>query len=250
MDHASYWNDQAIEQKKPYWIESVDDRRLLDHLQVETNLQRCFEDGLDYADEELKAVHGSVLDLGAGVCWTTALISRRPRVMQVSAFDYSRHRLFNIAPLVFDQLGARQEIIERRCEPMFPVPWPNEAADFIVWCQALYMNEDPEAILRDARRVLRPGGAIMIACEGINPFSVGMRQWLSRAIRLRHYPPRQWSLLLAGRLADDSGRYEYFGEQYERFVRHAGLEFYRQQLTYPVFPEGQVLAENYFGVKR
>ena len=41
-----YWNDIEYEKTKPYWIEDESDMKLLNFIQKETNLQRCFQDAL------------------------------------------------------------------------------------------------------------------------------------------------------------------------------------------------------------
>lgn len=249
MHHVLYWNDERLERKKPYWIKDVHDRRLLDHLQRDTNLQRCFEDSLAYADEHFRAVHGTVLDVGAGVCWTTALVSRWPCVEKVHALDYSEHRLFKIAPLVFQQLDAAQEKIERHCQSMSPLPYPDESADLVIFCQALYMAEQPEEVLRDVYRVLQPGGVVLVSCEKIEASGSWTRRWRRHAAILLREPMRNWRRSLTGRLPDVSGRYPYFDSQYATFITCAGFRFIRQQLDYPVFKDSPVLAANYFGVK-
>ena len=167
MEFARYWNDESVERGKPWWIEDVGNSRILDYLQKVTNLQACFEDGLTYAELHFHGVRGVVLDLGAGVCWTTALVSRQPRVTKVLALDYSVHRMTKIGPLVCEQLGAVQEKIERRCIAMSPLPFADESADLAILCQALYMSRRPVEVLREVHRVLRPGGLVMVACEGI-----------------------------------------------------------------------------------
>ena len=95
MQYGTYRNNEALERDKPYWIEDVSDRRVfLGYLESGGNVRRCFEASLAYADAQFGAPPGTVLDLGAGVCWTTALLSRRPPVEEVHALDDSQHRLF------------------------------------------------------------------------------------------------------------------------------------------------------------
>mgnify|MGYP001615643157 CR=1 FL=1 len=249
MRYERYWNDEALERHKPYWVEDPADRRLLDYLQTGTNLLRSFEAGLAYADEHFAAVRGAVLDLGAGVCWTSAVVSRWPRVQKVHALDYSEHRLLKIAPLVFEQLGAATEKIERHRRPMSPLSSSDESTDLAIFCQALYMNRDPEKILQEVHRVLRPGGVAMITCESIVPSRSSAGRWVHQALRLWRYPVGTWREVLADRAPDASGRYQYVDRDYAAFITNAGLRLVRQHLDWPVFKHSPVGAVNYFGVK-
>ncbi len=249
MEHAAYWNDEAVERGKPYWIEDINDRRLLDFLQAGSNLLRCFEAGLAFADEKFNAVRGTVLDVGAGVCWTTALVSRWPQVTKVHALDFSSHRLFKIAPLVFEQFGAIGEKIERHCAPMAPLPFPDESADLVIFCQALYMNDRPDDVLGDTYRALRSGGVVLVTCESIEEPELWFRRWRRRAATLLGSRLGDRGRVVAGRLPDISGRYQYFGEDYAAFITSAGFTCVRQRLDYPLFKDSHVLTVNYFGVK-
>lgn len=62
-----YWNDIEIEKTKPYWIKDASDTKLLNFIQKDTNLQKCFQDSLDFAKHFNGGVKGHVLDVGAGV---------------------------------------------------------------------------------------------------------------------------------------------------------------------------------------
>jgi SAM-dependent methyltransferase len=248
MEYQTYWNDEREEKRKAFWLESADDPRLLRHLRDVTNLLRCFEDALAFAETHFQAVHGVVLDLGAGVCWTSAVVSHWPRVEQVHAYDFSEHRLMEIAPLVFQQLDADTSKIERHCTSMYPLPHPTASVDLVIFCQAFYMNGEPGAVMHDVARVLKPGGLLLIGCEGIEKTETWPARWGRRLARAAQHPSL-WQRALAGRLSDPSGRYQYYDADYAAFIADAGLRLTRQQLDYPVFRDGAVLATNYFGLK-
>lgn len=247
--HREYWNDERFERSKPYWVERADDRRLLDYLQIDTNLQRCFEAALHYAEHRFGAVRGTVLDLGAGVGWTTALVSRWPAVDLVWAVDYSEHRLMQIAPIVFQQFEADTAKIMRHCGDMTTAPALIEAVDLVIFCQALYMCGNPIELLRSVRRQLKPGGVVIVSCERVEAYA----RWktLRRLLgSLRCRPLREWPRVVRRELPDASGRYPYVDRDYRRFLSEAGFAFERDELSYPLFPGLSRPAVNYFGVNK
>ncbi len=80
-DHMSvdYWNNIEIEKTKPYWVEDESDLKLLHFLQEETNLKKCFQEAVMYAEQ---FGGGHVLEIGAGVAWTSALLSGLDKVLE------------------------------------------------------------------------------------------------------------------------------------------------------------------------
>lgn len=235
----AYWNDLGEEARKPYYVTSADDPRLIRWLREETNLERCFLAALEFAAEELRWPGGDVLDVGAGVCWTTALLSKRAGVASVLAIDFSRHRIEQIAPLVIAQLQGNIDKITRVCGEFLQFE-AGRPFHLIVFCQALYMFPDIEAVVRRAAYLLRPGGVLVVACERVTrevtPLSP---MWWRRRLR--------WAV--RGR-ADDSGRYDYTDSEYRKAIQAAGLRYVYQRLPYPVkIGDRSLPAGNHFGVK-
>lgn len=56
---------------------------------------------------------GNVLELGAGGCWFSSIVSKFADVEKVYALDFSSYLLLNVAPLMMDHLHARKEKIVR-----------------------------------------------------------------------------------------------------------------------------------------
>ena len=241
----STWNDENLERQKPYWIEDVNDTRLLDYLRKDTNLERCFQDALSFIESELGGVRGIAIDLAAGVCWTSAILSVHRRIAKVHAVDCSEHRLFRIAPLVFRQYHAAESKIERELGDLDSFHYPIGSSNLVVFCQALYMVEYPVALLQNVFKALKPDGVLLIACEHIE---VGPK-WYRRpydTLRLLLRPgvtPRVGA-------PDLTGRYAYLDPHYRSFIREAGFDLHIQQLDYSVFKGSPVKAINYFGIKR
>jgi SAM-dependent methyltransferase len=88
---------------------------------------------------------GPVLDLYCGTQPYRELIPWRP----VWGFDIDRH--FGRA----DVIGS------------LPLPFPAAAFTFVLCTQALYLTEDPDAVVRETRRVLAPGGYLAVTVPHI-----------------------------------------------------------------------------------
>ena len=77
------------------------------------------------------------------------------------------------------------------------LPFPENAIDLIVMPHALEFTDDPHLMLREAYRVIRPEGQIVIS--GFNPFSLfGMRRYFGRGAT----PPWNGNFIALYRLKD------------------------------------------------
>jgi SAM-dependent methyltransferase len=100
-------------------------------------------------------VRGSVLEIGAGVCWASALLKRTYRGAYVTASDISTSAL-HLADAVFERVGARPDRLIA-CD-MSRLPLADASVDLVFGVAVLHHAEDPAVVLREIRRVLKPGG--------------------------------------------------------------------------------------------
>ncbi|UCE06630.1 MAG: class I SAM-dependent methyltransferase [bacterium] len=234
-----YWNDIEAEKSKPYYIEKVSDPKLIGFLRHESNLERCFLDGLDFAKKLGNGIGGNVLDVGAGVAWTSALMSRISSVQKVIAIDYSTHRLLNIAPLVFEQLQGDRSKFDIVVDDFLRFECEENQFDVIIFCQALYMFKDLDKVMYKIRKLLKQSAVLIVACERITKtYSIFSPKYYLRNLRY----------LISSR-ADDSGNNFYDDVEYKTAINNCGLKYCFQLLDYPLHPGGSLMAGNHFGVK-
>lgn len=93
-----------------------------------------------------------VLDFG---CGTGAFLDHLERFGRVSAVDGDRNAVR------FCHQRGRSEV--RHLEPGAPLPFADDAFDLITTLDVIEHIEDDVAALRELRRVLRPGGRLLVA---------------------------------------------------------------------------------------
>jgi SAM-dependent methyltransferase len=141
---------------------------------------------------------GRVLELGAGAGWLSAALSRLPAVVEVIATDVTSKRLKHEAPAVFQRMGAIESKIIRMPGDPHRLDFPDNHFDFVVCTAVLNRTANVVGVLREAKRVLKPGGRFVAVREPVQP----------RLFKASEKP---------------AGRELYSLADYERFFAAAGL---------------------------
>jgi HemK-related putative methylase len=133
--------------------------RLRDQWRVRAASYRAFAANVLEPLEKLRGHSLAVLDLGAGNCWLSYRLARRGH--EVAAVDLNDDRL--------DGLAAHQWYAEGGDAPFVPVqadfdrlPFASECADLVVFNSSLHYSTDYADTLREASRVVRSDGAVVI----------------------------------------------------------------------------------------
>lgn len=133
----------------PRWIEQKELPARLDHAWDKA--------GLDPG--------GTIVDLGAGVCWLSSVLSRRPAVDRVVAVEFSERRLAELAPIALAALDADAPKVERRVADFYAHELDPQSADWVVMDAAFHHAPDPVRLARVAFELLRPGGRFVLLRE-------------------------------------------------------------------------------------
>lgn len=149
---SSYWNDVEEEKNKAWWIDDPSDKKVEKYL-----LRSGLKEEFDLALKKTNA-KGKVLDLAAGVCWTSALLSQNNLIDEIDAVEFSYHRIDYLAPKVIESLGGKQEKINRILGSFYKINRNDEYYDTIVLSQAYHHAEYPLKLFHECDRVLRGGG--------------------------------------------------------------------------------------------
>jgi SAM-dependent methyltransferase len=150
---------------------------------------------------------GRILEVGAGCAWFSAELSKLPAVEAVVATDFSPRLLKEQAPRVFALLKAEAGKITRMPGDYHQLEFPDDHFDFVVGSAVLHHAVDLVRVLREARRVLKPGGQLVAIREPVWPL-----------IRFKSRSRTQARLIAAG-----VNEHIYTLGEYRRFFAEAGL---------------------------
>lgn len=150
---------------------------------------------------------GRILEIGAGAAWFSAELSKLPNVQEVVATDFSPHLLKELAPRVFKLLQADESKITRTPADFHKLEFRDGEFDFVVCSAVLHHAVSMVDVLREARRVLKPGGRFVAIREPIWPL-----------VKLKSRSRTQARLIEAG-----VNEHLYTLAEYREFFRQAGL---------------------------
>ncbi|MGH2460248.1 MAG: class I SAM-dependent methyltransferase [Chloroflexota bacterium] len=133
----------------------------------------------------LRGARGRVLDVGAGTGANLPHYSRE-QVSELVLLDPSLGML-DRARRKATELGLAARILEQGAERL---PFSDESFDTIVFTLSLCTIPDPAAALREAHRVLRPSGQLLVL-EHVRAHEASLAAWQDRLTPL-------WKLFSAG----------------------------------------------------
>jgi ubiquinone/menaquinone biosynthesis C-methylase UbiE len=113
----------------------------------------------------LKKSGTTVLDVGAGTGWLSALLSMYECVTRVDALDSDRDNLQVMLPQITDLLGGSRQKIKLLLGLMDPLPLPDESYDLIVASSSIHHTPNLFSALVGLRRLLRRDGVLLLLNE-------------------------------------------------------------------------------------
>lgn len=263
IESSVYWNDIEVEKRKEWWIETAQDNKLMKYLKQDTNLERAFLDLVKFSEASGYDLKGVVLDLAAGTCWTSAIVSKMPSVQRVIAVDISRHRLDIIAPIVFEQYKADIKKITRVRGSFDRIKMEANSVDCVILVEAFHHAYHPDNLMKEITRVLKPNGIILISGENIETnsyyfkvvmqnirtkiaYALGLRKLLSRCLRRAIAEPQK---IFSLPFDEQTGDHSYIVKDYGRIFKKYGFELKIQKLDYK-WSGGAGRDYNFLAVKR
>ena len=120
----------------------------------------------------VRMVPAVALDLGAGTGHASIALKRRYRSSQVVAVD--------LAEGMLREAGRRQTLLRRFrrvCGQARALPLREASVDLVFSNLMLQWCQDPDAVFRECRRVLKPGGLLTFTTFGPDTLSELRRAW-------------------------------------------------------------------------
>jgi len=189
---SSYWNNIEEERKKEWWIEDGNYKKCLDYLDSSGLLyeyQQSEKFIKEYSGELIK-----VVDLAAGIGWTSVLLSKLSKVKEVHAVEISKHRLDSLFEHSVKMLKGDPNKIFRYLGSFYDLRFDDKSVDIIYSRHVLEKNSihpfllikhpaywkairensinnpgsefpasiaNMQAVFKHAYRILKPGGIII-----------------------------------------------------------------------------------------
>lgn len=163
IEYSSYWNDETAEQEKPFNIldgEFGKLERYLDDVGLVEDVRACLT-------ALPRPLSGNGIDLAAGTLWAAPLLLDAGPVERLYCLEYSKHRLLTLGPRVLEHYQVAPERIVLVYGSFYQLHLDAESLDFAFLSQAFHHAERPRALLAELRRVLKPGGTVIMVGEHI-----------------------------------------------------------------------------------
>ena len=110
---------------------------------------------------------GEILELGAGSCWLSALISKITEVKNVYAIDISKELLETIGSKIIVDLKGEKEKIKLVSADFHKLPFNDNKFDVIICDASLHHAQNLPVLLKEANRVLKNNGFLIAIREPI-----------------------------------------------------------------------------------
>ncbi|MBU4338870.1 methyltransferase domain-containing protein [Patescibacteria group bacterium] len=150
----------AYSSKKTNWIKSNFDvffKEIECRLPIFNNLREKYN------------FHGEILEIGAGSCWLSALISKTPGIRKIYALDISRDLLEMIGADIICRLNGNKEKIEFINADFNNLPFENNKFNIVICDASLHHAPNLSILLKEIFRVLKAGGFLIAIREPIKP---------------------------------------------------------------------------------
>lgn len=158
-----YWNDIDKEKTKAWWIENGTYDKCIQYLKSSGLMDAYCQSEKYVMDNNFDSI--KVVDLAAGIGWTSALLSRLNNVLEVHAVEMSRHRLDKLFEHSIEMLQGDAAKIFRYLGSFYNLDFKDQSVDLIYLSQAFHHADKPLKLFTECDRVLKKNGRIVLVGE-------------------------------------------------------------------------------------
>ena len=160
---SEYWNNLEEEKNKDWWIIDGNYQRCLNYLQ-KSGLMDEYKDAEIYISG-IPQTNLKIVDLAAGIGWTSGLLSKLDNVAEIYSVEISEHRLGDLFQESIKMTNGNENKIHRFLGSFYDLKLSNETLDIVFLSQAFHHADRPLNLLVECDRVLKPGGSIVLIGE-------------------------------------------------------------------------------------
>jgi len=221
---AEYWNDLNEEMKKEWWIDDGDYERCMNYLNkslmLEYNESKVYIENFNKTDID-------ILDLAAGIGWTSVLMSKMKNVSSVHAVEISKHRITSLFEHCNIMLSGMGDKINRYLGSFYDIKLENNSIDLIYMSQAFHHANAPMKLLFECDRVLKNSGRIILVGEHYIGLKLIIRRFIANLIKKRKLTFNFYELFQPNSI---SGDHYYRISDYQFLFESLGYSFQYKKL--------------------
>lgn len=224
---SSYWNDIEEEKTKEWWIEDGNYEKCLNYLkssQLLYEYQQSEKFITEFPGESIK-----IVDLAAGIGWTSVLLSKLSNVTEVHAVEISKHRLGPLFEHSIKMLKGDSNKIFRYLGNFYDLRFDDKSIDIIYMSQAFHHAEKPLKLILECDRVLKDNGRIILVGEQFIGTRKIIRRFFANLIKKRKFTTNFYEMFPPDRKLGD---HYYRRSDYYFMFRTLGYNIKHQHLKH------------------
>ena len=157
----SYWNDKSQEKNKVFNIdegfEKLESSKKIQNLFFQLN-EICNQFSIDTKNKR-------ILSIASGTCWIESKWLSKSKPESLTAVEFSRHRIFDLAPKTFENYKYDYDINLINSNIFDLDTNIHKNYDIVLMCQAFHHIDEPLRLLRMLKSICNPNAKIIIMGE-------------------------------------------------------------------------------------
>jgi ubiquinone/menaquinone biosynthesis C-methylase UbiE len=109
------------------------------------------------------------------------LLAKCGEIEKIYALDYSKHRIFKLGTELLSSKNIPDDKVSLVFGSFYNLRLEAGSLDFVFMSQAFHHAEEPESLLAEIKRVLRPGGIVVIIGE--HYAEMGLKVYLANTVK-------------------------------------------------------------------
>lgn len=162
--YAEYWNDETVEAKKEWNILDKGFSEMESNLASEgfaEDIRLCVRT----LEQRSVTLLGRGIDLAAGCLWAVPVVLESTKISHLHCLEFSQHRLLKLGPRILEHYETPQNLVTLVYGSFYDLRLENESLDFALLASAFHHADDPNQLLKELNRVLKPGSPVIVTGE-------------------------------------------------------------------------------------